>query len=67
MIFSLYQVAEKVSEKNQVLFMVFLDLTLTFDTINRKDLWKILKKLDIPDNILNMLIYFHEGIKSSIL
>ena len=35
MIFSLRQVAENVREKNQELYMVFVDLTKAFDTVNR--------------------------------
>ena len=35
MIFSLRQVAEKVCEKNEELYMVFIDLTKAFDTVNR--------------------------------
>ena len=44
MIFSLRQVAEKVREKNQELYMVFVDLTKAFDTVSRTCLWKVLKK-----------------------
>ena len=40
----LRQVAEKVREKNQELYMVFVDLTKAFDTVNRTCLWKVLKK-----------------------
>ena len=35
MIFSLRQVAEKVREKNEELYMVFIDLTKVFDIVNR--------------------------------
>ena len=54
MIFSLRHVAEKVCERNQELFTVFIDLTKAFDTVNRGDLRKVLKKLGIPDNMLNV-------------
>ena len=67
MIFSLRQVAEKVREKNQELYMVFVDVTKAFDTVNRQALWKVLKKLGIPDKMLNTIISFHEGMKASIL
>ena len=49
MIFSLRQVAEKVREKNQEMYMVFVDLTKAFDTVNREALWQVLKKLGIPE------------------
>lgn len=67
MIFSLRQVAEKVREKNQELYMVFVDLTKAFDTVDRDSLWKVLKKLGIPDNMLNIIISFHKGMKASVL
>ena len=67
MIFALRQVAEKVRERNHELYMVFVDLTKAFDTVNRNALWKVLKKLGIPDNMLNVIISFHEGMKASVL
>ena len=44
MIFAIRQVAEKVRERNHELYMVFVDLTKAFDTVNRNALWKVLKK-----------------------
>ena len=67
MIFSLRQVSEKAREKNQELYMVFIDLTKAFDTVNRTALWKILKKLGIPDNMIKVIISFHEGMKASVV
>ena len=67
MIFSLRQVAEKVREKNEELYMVFIDLTKAFDTVNRDALWKVLKKLGIPDNMLNVIISFHDGMRASVV
>ena len=67
MIFSLHQVAEKVREKNEELYMVFIDLTKAFDTVNRDALWKVLKKLGIPDNMLNVIISFHDGMRASVV
>ena len=64
MIFSLHQVAEKVSEKNQEMYMVFVDLTKAFDTVNREALWQVLKKLGIPENMLNVIISFTRAWRS---
>ena len=66
MIFSLRQVAEKVREKNRELYMVFVDLTKAFHTVNRNALWKVLKKFGISD-MLNVIISFHEGMKAAVL
>ena len=67
MIFSLRQVSEKAREKNQELYMVFIDLTKAFDTVNRAALWKIMQKLGIPDNMLRVITSFHEGMKASVV
>ena len=67
MIFPLRQVAEKVREKNQELYMVFVDLTKAFDTVNRHALWKVLKKLGMPDKMLNIIISFHKGMKAAVV
>ena len=67
MIFVLHQVSEKACKKNQELYMVFIDLTKTFDTVNRTALWEILKKFGIPDNMLNVKISFHEGMRASVV
>ena len=67
MIFSLRQRAEKVREKNQEMYMVFVDLTKTFDTVYREALWQVLKKLGIPENMLNVIISFHQGMKANVV
>ena len=67
MIFSLRQVAEKVREKNQEMYMVFVDLTKAFDTVNRAALWKVLRKLGIPENMLQVIVSFHEGMKANVV
>ena len=67
MIFSLRQVEEKVREKNQEMYMVFVDLTKAFDTVNREALWQVLKKLGIPENMLNVIISFHQGMKANVV
>lgn len=67
MIFSLRQVAEKAREKNQELYMVFIDLTKAFDTVNRAALWKVLKKLGIPVNMLRVITSFHDGMMASVV
>ena len=66
MIFCLRQVAEKAREKNSDLYMVFVDLTKAFDSVNRDALWKVLKKVGIPDRMLNVIISFHENMKARV-
>ena len=63
-IFCLRQLAEKTREKNQEMYVVFIDLTKAFNTVNRTALWNILKKLGIPYNMLNVMISFQQGYES---
>ena len=66
MIFALRQIQEKSREQNNDLYMVFIDLTKAFDTVNRPALWKVLRKLGIPDNMLSVISSFHNGMKASV-
>ena len=42
LIFNVRQLQEKCIEQNKPLYLVFIDLTKAFDTINRKALWTVL-------------------------
>ena len=66
MIFALRQIQEKSREQNNDLYMVFIDLTKAFDTVNREALWKVLRKLGIPENMLNVICSFHDGMQASV-
>ena len=66
MIFGLRQLQEKAREHNSDLYMVFVDLTKAFYTINRDTLWKVLAKLGIPNDMLNVICSFHEGMQASV-
>ena len=39
----------------------YVDLTKAYDKVNRELLWKILRRLGIPDRLVNLIISFHEG------
>ena len=66
MIFALRQIQEKSRKQNNDLYMVFIDLTKAFDTVNRPALWKVLRKLGIPENMLSVISSFHNGMKASV-
>ena len=61
MIFAARQVQEKCREQNLDLYMVFVDLTKTFDTISGDGLWQILRKIGCPDLFVDIIRSFHEG------
>ncbi len=61
MIFTLKQVQEKCREQNMPLYIVFIDFTKAFDTVNRKGLWHILKKYGCPDHFISLIMGFHDN------
>ena len=60
MVFSLRQLQEKCREQNKGLYITFVDLTKAFDTVSRKGLWLIMKRLGCPQKFLNMVNKLHE-------
>ena len=66
MIFSLKQVQEKCIEQQMPLYMVFVDFTKAFDTVNRSALWSILRKLGCPDHFTSLIASLHQGMKASV-
>jgi len=61
MLFAARQVQEKCREQNRDLFMVFIDLTKAFDSVNREGLWKVLGKAGCPPTIVQVIRSFHDG------
>ncbi|CAI9734599.1 Hypothetical predicted protein [Octopus vulgaris] len=47
--------------------MLFIDLTKALDAVNQQAIWKVLKKLGIPDKMLNVIIFFHEEMKAAVM
>jgi len=43
MIFTRRQLQEKAIEKQQALYVVFVDFAKAFDTVDRETLWKVLE------------------------
>ncbi len=59
MIFTVRQVQEKCLEQNMNLYIVFIDLTKAFDTVNRDALWVILRNLGCPAKFTKLIQLFH--------
>ena len=58
MIFSARQLQEKCQEQNRDLFLVFIDLTKAFYSVNRPGLWAVLSKI---------VKSFHDGMMATVL
>lgn len=60
MVFVLRQLQEKCIEQHRALYVVFVDLTKAFDTVNRPLMWEILRRFGCPPRFLNILRALHE-------
>lgn len=66
MIFTLRQLVEKSWEHEAKLFVTFVDLKKAYDSVPRAALWIALKKLGVPDNTIQLIRSFHQGMKARI-
>ena len=46
--------------------MIFADLKKAYDSVPQEALWAALRKLDVPDQLVTIIISFHESIKVKI-
>ena len=64
MIFTVRQLVEKSWEHKSKAFFTFVDLKKAYDSMA---LWKALRKLDVPVEIVNLIRYFlHQGMEARI-
>ena len=61
------QLQEKCREHHKPLYMVFVDLTKAFDTVNRPLLWSILEKFGCPPTFLAVLTALHDGAMARVI
>ena len=59
MIFTARQLQEKCHEHHGDLYIVFVDLTKAFDSVNRNLSWRLLGKIGCPCNLVNIIRSFH--------
>ena len=53
-------------EQQRSLYITFMDLTKTFDTVGRYELWKLLPNFGCPPCLTNIIHQFYEGIEGHI-
>ena len=61
MIFTARQLQEKCQEQNMDLYITFVDLTKSFDTVSCEGLWKIMAKFGCSTKFIAMVRQFHDG------
>lgn len=66
MIFASRQLQEKCQEQQMDLYMVFVDLTKAFDSVNREGLWLVLEKIGCPSKFINVVRSFHDGMMATV-
>ena len=53
-------------EKGITLFKCFIDLTKAYDKVNRPILWELLRRLGVPDRLVNLIAAIHDGSTASV-
>ena len=66
MIFTLRQLQEKSKEQLRPMYIVFVDFSKAFDTVDRETLWKILSIYGCPDDLVKLVREFHDGMKGRV-
>ena len=66
MVFTVRQIIEKSWEHKSKSFLVFIDLKKAYDSVPRSALWKVLKKLGVPDTMVELIRSFHSGMQAQI-
>ena len=56
MVFTARQIEDKCREQNHDLYVVFVDLTQAFNTVNRDGFWHVLKKLGCPEKFVSVVL-----------
>ena len=67
MVFTLRQLQEKSREQQKPLYMVFIDLTKAFDSVNHEALWQVLGRLGCPSKFVNLINQLHEGMSARVI
>ena len=67
MIFAARQIQEKCREQNRDLYVVFIDLTKAFDSVNRLGLWQVLRKIGCPEKFVKIIQCFHNSMQGQVI
>ena len=67
MIFAARQLREKCQEQYDDLFITFIDLTKTFDTVCKNGLWQIMETFGCPRKFTALVRQLHDGMRATVL
>ena len=66
MTFTVRQLVEKSIEHATKLYIMFVDLRKAYDSVPHEALWVVLKRLGVPDTLIDIVKSFHEGMEAKI-
>ena len=66
MIFTVCQLVEKLWEHMAKSFVTFIDLKKAYDSVTRNVTWLALGKLGVPEDTIDLICSFHQGMKARI-
>ena len=66
MVFTVRQLVEKAFEHQTKQFLTFVGLKKAYDSVLRIALWHALEKLGVPDQIIDIIRSFHEGMQAQV-
>ena len=59
-------IMEKARESQKNIYFCFIDYAKAFDCVDHNKLWKILKKMGIPDHLTFLLINLYAGQEATV-
>jgi len=66
MVFCVHQNVEKTIEHCSKVFLLFADLCKAYNSVPRQALWCVLQKYGVPDCLVDLLRFFHDGMAATV-
>ena len=66
MIFVVRRLHQLARKKSTPLYMCFVDLTKSYDSVDRTLLWAVLARFGVPPKMLTVIRHFHDGMRARI-
>jgi len=67
MILTLRQLQEKAIEQCKPVYVIFVDFSKAFDTVDRQTLWKVLASYGCSERLINIIRLFHDGMERKVI
>ena len=66
MMFVIYWLKELVRKKRIPLYVCFIGLTKTYDSVDRTFRWAVITRLGVPQNMISIIRQFHNGMRACV-